>query len=259
MCTLKRVLFVSCVVLGFSAAAFAQADWHGFYVGGNIGGALHRSTANTSTSFSSSGYFAASSVNSITIAGRQSMNNNTFTGGVEGGFNKQGESLVFGVETDYAAMRMNVSKGNSLDYLCSACAGTNFTVNQSLQTRWLYTVRPRFGIASGPVFYYATIGMALTKLNYQENFSDTFGPANGNAEFNKTKAGWIGGVGAAFRLPTERLSVKGEYLYTEFGRTTVDSNNLTAFTPPSTFPTNIFTHSVAIHSHILRGGVDYRW
>jgi outer membrane immunogenic protein len=259
MCTLKRFLLASSIVLGFASAASAQSDWHGFYVGGNIGGAIHRSTADTMSSFSQSGYLAASSVNALTIAGRQRLNNDSSTGGVEVGFNKQSENTVFGIETDYVALRMNVSRSNSVDYTCPLCSGTNFTVSQLLKTRWLYTLRPRFGIATGRMLYFVTGGLALTKLNYQETFSDNFASANGNGEFNKTKAGWTAGLGASFRLNPERWSVKGEYLYTAFGRSTITSSNLSAFIPPVAFPANVFNHSVALHSHILRGGVDYRW
>jgi len=259
MYILKRFLLASSAVLGFVSAASAQADFQGLYVGGSVGGAIHRSTANTISSFSTSGYFAASSVNLLTIAGRQRLNKDTFIGGVEGGYNRQNESTVIGIETDYAALRMNASQSNSANYTCVSCEGSSFTINQSLKTRWLYTLRPRFGIASGRTLYYVTGGLAVTRLNYQESFSDNFETATGSAEFNKTKAGWIAGIGASVRLNPERWYVKGEYLYTAFGRTTITSNNLTAFSPPTSFPANVFDHSVALHSHILRGGVDYRW
>ena len=55
------------------------------------------------------------------------------------------------------------------------------------------------------------------------------------------------------------LVVKGEYLYTDFGRTTTTSRNLIAYTLPLAFPSNVFTHSLALHGHTLRVGLDYRW
>jgi len=257
MYILKRFLLTGSLVLCFVSAAAAQPAWQGFYAGGSVGGALNRSTANTMSSFSPTGYFAASSVNALTIAGRQRLNDDAFTGGLEAGFNAQSGSAVFGVETDYAALRMNATQSNTVTYPC--CIGSSFTITQALKTRWLYTLRPRFGITSGPALFYVTGGFALTRLNYQEAFSDNFGPASGSAEFSKTRAGWIAGGGMAFQLRQEHWSVKAEYLYSDPGRTTADSNNLTAFVPPLSFPDNIFTHSVALHSHILRGGIDYRW
>jgi outer membrane immunogenic protein len=75
---------------------------------------------------------------------------------------------------------------------------------------------------------------------------------------NKAKYGWVGGFGVAFKGP-EHFSIKGEYLYNDFGRLTMTSSNLTAFTPPTAFPGNEFTHSMALHAHVVRAGVDYRW
>jgi outer membrane immunogenic protein len=66
------------------------------------------------------------------------------------------------------------------------------------------------------------------------------------------------GAGAEFAV-THHLSFKGEYLYAGFGTSTVTSNNLTAFTPPIAFPTNIFTHTVALHAKIARAGINFRF
>jgi outer membrane immunogenic protein len=43
-----------------------------------------------------------------------------------------------------------------------------------------------------------------------------------------------------------------------FGSVSVTSANLTAFTPPVAFPTNVFTHSVDLRAAIVRFGVNYR-
>jgi outer membrane immunogenic protein len=42
-----------------------------------------------------------------------------------------------------------------------------------------------------------------------------------------------------------------------FGSTTVSSSNLTAFTPPIAFPTNVFTHTMDLKSDVVRVGVNY--
>jgi opacity protein-like surface antigen len=101
--------------------------------------------------------------------------------------------------------------------------------------------------------------VAATKVNYQEVFTDTFGPATESGGFDISKAGFVGGGGVSYQLPMEHWSVKGEYLYTDFGRTTIASNNLLAFEPPVSVPQNVFTHSMALHAHIIRAGINYRW
>jgi outer membrane immunogenic protein len=253
----KKSLLALSLVPIFVVTASAQTDWNGFYVGGNFGGALGRSTANTSTVFTGSDYFDADSVSQIEVAGRQKLSANAFTGGLETGINSQFGNNVFGGELDYESLRMSDSQSSSLPYPC--CTTASFTIDQSFKTNWLLTARPRFGRVMGPALLYATGGLAVTKVDYQAQFSDAFAGASEGAFVNKAKYGWVGGFGIAFPGPSEHFSMKAEYLYADFGRLTMTSSNLTAFTPPAAFPANEFTHSMALHAHVIRAGIDYRW
>jgi opacity protein-like surface antigen len=67
---------------------------------------------------------------------------------------------------------------------------------------------------------------------------------------------------------SDRWSAKVEYLYADFGRTTVTSNNLTteffgdeivAGPGRDSFPENTFTHSARVKSHDFRFGINYRF
>jgi outer membrane immunogenic protein len=253
-----RFLLGTAFVLALAMGVSAQTDWRGFYAGGNAGDTLGRSTADTTTVFSPTGYFASSSVPAIAAAGRQQFRPNGFTGGGQVGFNGQTGSWVYGVEGDFGAMLLRQTQSTTATYPC--CSPTAFTVTQSIKTNWLLTARPRFGYTTGHALLYATGGVAVTKLNYQEVFTDTFATAHENGGVNQTKTGWTAGAGVEYQLPSNKhWSVKGEYLYADFGRVTTTSTNLTAFTPPIAFPTNVFTHSDKLHAHILRGGINYRW
>jgi outer membrane immunogenic protein len=253
----KKSLLASSLVLIFVAAASAQTEWNGFYVGGNVGGALGRSTANTSTVDTGTDYFFPSSVAAIQTAGRQKLSANAFTGGLEAGINAQAGNNIFGAELDYESLRMSDSESISQPY--PIFPTTSFIIDQSFKTNWLLTARPRFGHVVGPALVYATFGLAVTKVDYHAQFSDTGGGASEDAFVNKAKYGWVGGFGVAFKGPVEHFSIKGEYLYNDFGRLTMTSSNLTAFTPPVAFPANEFTHSMALHAHVIRAGIDYRW
>jgi outer membrane immunogenic protein len=255
----KKSLLALMLIPIFVVGASAQANWNGFYAGGNFGGAMGRSTANTSTVFdsTSAGYFAADSVAAIESAGLQKLSANSFTGGLEAGMNAQSGGIVFGGEVDYESLRMSDSASTTVPYSC--CVGTSFTIDQSFKTNWLVTARPRIGFTMGPSLLYATGGLAVTKVDYQAQFSDTFAGASEDAFVNKAKYGWVGGFGIAFPGPGEHFSMKAEYLYTDFGKLTMTSSNLTAFTPPAAFPANEFTHSMALHAHVIRAGIDYRW
>ena len=241
----------------FVVAASAQTSWNGIYIGGNFGSALGRSTANTSTIFTGTDYFVASSVTAIESAGRQKLSANAFTGGLETGINSQFGNNVLGGELDYESLRMSDSQSTTVPNTFNTT--TSFTIDQSFKTNWLLTARPRFGRVIGPALLYATGGLAVTKVDYQAQYSDTFAGASEGAFVNKAKYGWVGGFGIAFQGPTEHFSIKGEYLYNDFGRLTMTSSNLTAFTPPEAFPGNEFTHSMALHAHVIRAGIDYRW
>jgi outer membrane immunogenic protein len=120
------------------------------------------------------------------------------------------------------------------------------------------TARPRVGVVFGHVLFYGTAGGAVTNVKYAALFTDTFATAHESASLDDKRPGWVVGGGAEFAV-THHLSFKGEYLDMGFGTSTVRSTNLTAFTPPIAFPTNIFTHTVALHAMIARGGINFRF
>jgi outer membrane immunogenic protein len=86
----------------------------------------------------------------------------------------------------------------------------------------------------------------------------TFATAAESGSVSNTKAGWTAGGGVEAGL-WGNWSIKAEYLYVDFGRISANSTNLTAFTPPISFPTNVFTHSVNLKANIARLGVNYRF
>ena len=239
------------------AACFANAgDFKGFYVGGNAGVALGRSSADTTTIYSPTGYFATTSPPAIAALSPQHPRSTGFTGGGQAGYNFQSGSFVFGIEADFGAMRLDASQSGTAVYPC--CSPTAFTVSQRAGSSWLFTARPRIGWTHGPVLIYTTGGLALTTIHYREAFSDTFATAAESSSFNTIKTGWTGGAGLEFKV-ARHWSVKSEYLYNAFGRVSKTSDNLTAFTPAIAYPTNVFTHSTDLRTHIIRAGINYRF
>jgi len=153
---MRTLLAGACLML-FALAAVIPAkpgDFKGFYIGGNIGGAKGSSVnAQTTTVFSPTGYFAASSVPAIATSGNQNIDPGGFTGGGQAGFNFQHKSFVFGLEADYGMMDLSGQKSTTTNYPC--CAPTHFTVTQFVGTDWLMTVRPRVGFTSGQSWFTA--------------------------------------------------------------------------------------------------------
>ena len=237
-------------------AANAQ-DFNGFYVGANAGGAFGRFDAKLSTVFSPTGYFAATSVPAIATVGNQKIEPNGFSAGGGAGFGHQWDNFYFGLEADFQTMNLSGSKTGSAIYPC--CAPTAFTITQTVETNWLFTLRPRVGwVVGNKALLYTTLGPAFTKIKYTGLFTDTFATAHESAAFDQGTVGYAAGGGVEFKL-SPHWSVKGEYLYLGFNQTDIPSQNLTAFTPPIAFPSNIFQHTVDLKTQIARGGINFRF
>jgi outer membrane immunogenic protein len=165
----------------------------GLYVCVNAGGAFGRPKVDTSPSFSPTGYFASTSVGAIASASNQTIDTNGFTAGGTAGYNWQWESLVVGLEGDYGSM--NLSGSTSVTALYPCCAPTTFTVTQTAETSWVFTLRPRVGVVFGRFLLYGTAGTAITNVKYTGLFTDTFATAHESAAINETRPGWTVGIG----------------------------------------------------------------
>ena len=253
----RRTGVVCLLAFAFIAAIPASAgDFKGFYIGANIGGSSGHSDASTSTIFSSTGYFATSSVPAIAAVGAQHPSPSGFTGGGQAGYNFQHKSFVIGVETDFGGLKLDDTTTGTATYPC--CPTTGFTIQQKVNTDWLFTLRPRVGFTGGPLLVYGTGGLAVTNLNYSGLFTDTFATAHESATIGSTQMGWVAGGGVEFKQGKHWIW-RGEYLYGDFGSVTQTSTNLTAFTPPIAFPSNVFTHTADLTAHIYRFGFNYQF
>src|SRR5260370_17089742 len=135
------------------------------------------------------------------------------TGGGQVGYNFQMSHVVLGAETDYGFLQFSQTVSKSGIYPC--CVTTGFTVRQSIRTNWLYTARPRIGVAFGPVMFYGTGGLALTHFKYKEVFTDTFATARENGGVNENRVAWIAAGAAQFPF-TPPFPLKAEYLHPNF-------------------------------------------
>src|SRR3954451_940055 len=153
----KFLLAAAGVVLGSAslqaadlAAHYAKApmmaaayNWTGFYVGGHVGGQWGNADLTTSTVWSPTGYFSASSVPAINTVGAQGTNSSSVTGGFTAGYNWQVNHAVLGLEGDINYFGFKGRASGSALYPC--CAPDIFTVNSSVSADWLATIRGRIG------------------------------------------------------------------------------------------------------------------
>lgn len=168
--------------------------WTGFYIGGQIGAGVGRSSWSDPTTGGNN-----------TFAGGAG-----FLGGGQIGANYQWNVLVLGVEGDFNWAGL---KGNGGDFLGDTI-GT--------ETQWTSTVAGRVGAAFNRLLIYGKGGAAFARD--RSTFTDLAGSSATSAF---TRTGWTAGVGLEYGI-TQNWSAKIEYDYLSFGSQPL---NFTTVTP----------------------------
>jgi len=251
--------------------------WTGFYAGLNIGGAWGRSNATTGTDCSAidvpPGYIcsrlsitpaALANAALVTASGTGPMSAGGVTGGVQAGYNLQHGNFVYGVEADFGAFSLKGARQAAAGYLPGVTVGppASFVIGSSFSTDWLLTVRGRLGLAlPSEMLLYATGGLAVTELTVTNFFGDNFFPppatVSESARASKVKAGFAIGGGLEKALGNH-WSVKGEYLFVDFGKVTVAGFIASPGIGLGAYAQGLST-SADLTAHIARVGVNYRF
>ncbi len=195
-----------------------------------------------------------------------------FIGGGQIGYNLQFASAwVAGIEADFQGANI---KGDAIvpnaEPIPSAIPGTvTNTGTGSQKLDWLGTVRGRVGwLPVNPLLLYATGGLAYGHVQTAVSFhNQTFSAFCGcfttdgsvSASDTTTRAGWTVGGGLEWMI-APNWSLKGEYLYYDLGRVTLNS-----VLDQNGVPGNVLFTAVAIrseaffHGSIARVGLNYRF
>lgn len=211
--------FVAACTLAFPANAQDASALAGFYGGANIGISWGDASARTDvTSGSGPIVIPPQDIAAITAATHVGENDdNGFTGGVQSGYNWISGAMMLGVETDFAFMHVNESSTATAPSPSSVNPAIDYRLNQSVETSWIWTVRPRIGLVAESLMLFASAGFAVTDVKYDVELVDTRTPANAaRGSFDEIKAGWTGSLGATYVI-TKEWSVTGEWLYADFG------------------------------------------
>jgi outer membrane immunogenic protein len=201
------------------AAARATTDWTGFYVGASVGGA--RGDSDLSANLGPLSGFLPVDNAAARNAGSPSLHPKGVIAGVQGGYNHQLGALVFGVEVDFGYFDLSDSTSNRRAFPSTLPGGvigpptTAFSSRSKVDTDYLLTLRPRLGYAYGNALFFATGGLALSKIKLQQDFR-FLAPFTSSQRTTDTKAGWALGAGVEYALATG-WSVKAEYLHVDFG------------------------------------------
>jgi len=152
-------------------------------------------------------------------------------GGVTAGYNYQSGSLLVGAEADIAFGSV------------SGSGSPAFGATSTGRIQGLGTARVRFGYVYDRAIIYLTGGYAGASLHGDLN--DTGGTPNLFVSQSQYLSGWTLGAGAEFAV-TPHVSVKGEYLFTALGASTLFGGTRDAFGAGATL-------------NLLRAGVNYKF
>ena len=147
-----------------------------------------------------------------------------FTGGGQIGYNRVRCNTLFGIEGDF-----NLADINSRTDHFHAPTGalTNDWLRLSDSMRSFATLRARMGFVADHTLFYATGGLAWANLKHHLDDINHINSGLVNPTFSEWKTGWTVGAGMEHAL-TERVSLKGEVLYMNFGNLKYSLNDAPA-------------------------------
>jgi outer membrane immunogenic protein len=251
-------------VAGTQERAFT---WSGFYVGANAGGVWAESRTRTSAAcldFDGSKTFdcpftsafeepplSTNNSSLINAAGTGTLSDNGFTIGGQAGYNLQVKGFVFGLEIDAGSFGLSSSRSVAVPALLT-------TVTTSFETDWLVTARSRLGVPVMPnLLIYGTAGVALTNLGVGNSVTTNEGTTA--ASTHGLVTGWTFGGGAEWAL-SRNWTLRGEYLYLDFGSVTVNSPTaLTQAQLDANKDFNSFRTTTDLTAHMARVGLNYKF
>lgn len=179
------------------------------------------------------------------------LNRDGFVGGGQVGYNYQFGQFVAGVETDIAYTDFRDSNTVITPQLVTGAPLAN---TFSSRLNYLGTVRGRIGVTYDRALFYATGGFAYGE---SEHRVDMLGAA-GNLQFsgNRTevKTGYAVGAGLEYAV-TNNFTVRGEYLYYDLGKDTVN----VAVLPGSGGAGTGYNSRFDDKGNIVRVGLNYKF
>jgi outer membrane immunogenic protein len=253
--------------------------WTGFYFGGAVGGGWMSSNSTEAvTSTSCLGVIAGplcpatSNAFAAAIPGSYNTTKAGFLAGVEIGYNWQFGRYVLGIETDLSGASVSGSSAATNMVQIAGFAGLSVAAYgaQSEKLDYLGTVRGRAGfLVTDPLLAYVTGGFAYGDASSSNSLGTTILPIaaltrilpgssfqSATAETSSSKrAGWTIGGGLEWMF-TPNFSVKGEYLYYDFGGVSYPGPSVQA--KPLTFYGATTAATADFKGSILRVGLNFK-
>jgi len=236
----------------FPAMAETQNPFAGWYIGANLGGVWGDASGSVTTAPGTGAVvIPPADVSAINAASTGSSSTSGFTGGVEGGFNWVNEGVLFGIETDWGAMDISQGANRTVNSTFTLTPPLVYSLDNHVHTDWVWTLRPRLGFVGNDWLVYGTVGLAVTDVKNSLTYADTHTPARTvSTSSSDTKSGWVAGLGGAWAF-SPQWSLKGEWLYTDFGTVTATAMTSDGFVAVKS--------DASVRGNLFRVGIDYRF
>jgi outer membrane immunogenic protein len=241
------------VLVPFPVAAPVAYNWTGCYIGGNVGGEW----ANTS----GSGNFGPFPLPLLTSSTSFDFRGggSSFIGGGQLGCNYQTGQFVFGIEGD-ADWKHLSRTGNFVSApkppIPLSFADDTADGSLSLTSNWQDSLRARLGYATGPILWYATGGVAFTKVSvsghsiFRTSENDFDAAPVDIVPISKTVVGGTAGAGFEYALGPQ-VTLGFEARYTWYGSQNFNTVATDVNTP--------FTISPNLNTAEIMGKVNWRF
>ena len=239
--------------------------WSGAYLGGYIGGAWGNAKVTTTAgTVTDTSYFTSNAtINAVAQKGSQTFIPSAFIGGVQFGDNWMFKNYIYGFVLDYGSLSLH--DDNEVQNSTQPDDSGSYSIKTSFNTDWMYTIRGRLGWAPNlawPAMIYGTGGLAVTKLNVSNQFSDTNTLAGVGAGSNSTTInGWTIGMGIEFPV-TQNLTINSEYLDANFGSVAVKSsvyNTTAGFGIDYQSLVSSLSTRAPLYANFLKIGLNYKF
>ncbi|WP_332691414.1 outer membrane protein [Bosea sp. (in: a-proteobacteria)] len=274
---MKKILAVAAAAAVLGAGAAMSADlpsrkyappppvapvfsWTGFYVGANAGYSWNQSHTRYDYALADREDFAQFNALGL-VPMSLGSDADGFLGGGQIGYNYQIGRVVVGVEADLQYLDARQSSWQAAT-LNNAFSSATITTTAQASVDWLGTLRLRAGYeVFDRTLVYATGGLAYGRTKNRTTITSTGfdddGPFLGAWSGSKhdNRVGWALGAGVEYAI-TNNLTLKGEYLYYDLGRTRyVVAGN-------SNDPDDEFLGANArrkTHGHVVRAGLNWKF
>ena len=209
-----------------------QPVWSGFYVGGNVG--YGEADADVDADVDYFDDFDPLEDDSYSFS--ESLGSNGLIGGVQGGYNWQFNSLVFGIEgdfsfTDWSQKSEVFDSADVLDLGFSGLEGVEYAAgNASVEIDFLASVRGRLGMAFDNFLIYGTGGVAWADADARARVAVLDDSRNPDLETEWTgkesfdDIGFVvgGGMGWMVIPQTFSVGIEGLYYFFDESKTLID-------------------------------------